>query len=181
MSTTTNTRATRAATASRSLAASATFKTFATVFAFSTAALYVVCDMMNWPLFTYHPGTNQVDLFYAPPRKGEGPAMYWYGWTATSMLAAAVLGVLATFLPEHVARKIPLALVWIVPGPGDPVTFLFADAVLDTVTAVLGVSMRLNNPETSGAVVFTGQESLYPLRRIRRTGVVRRTGLKRGP
>jgi len=41
--------------------------------------------------------------------------MYRYGWTASSMLGAAVLGVLAMFLPESVTRKIPLALVWIVP------------------------------------------------------------------
>jgi hypothetical protein len=121
MSTTIHT--TPAATASKSLASSPAFKIFATVFGFGTAALYVVCDMMNWPLFTYHPGTNQVDLFHAPPRQGEGPAMYWYGWTATSMLAAAVLGVLATFLPEHVTRKIPLALVWIVPVLAIPLLF----------------------------------------------------------
>jgi hypothetical protein len=121
MSTTTST--TPAATASKSLASSTAFKTFAIVFGFSTAALYVLCDMMNWPLFTYHPATNQVDLFYAPPRRGEGPAMYWYGWTATSLLGAAVLGVLATLLPEHVTRKIPLALVWIVPVLAIPLLF----------------------------------------------------------
>jgi hypothetical protein len=39
------------------------------------------------------------------------------------MLAAAVLGVLATFLPEHVTRKIPLALVWIVPVLAVPLLF----------------------------------------------------------
>jgi hypothetical protein len=79
--------------------------------------------MMNWPLFTYHPGPNEVDLFYARPRPGEGPAMYWYGWTATSMLAAAVLGMLATFLPERVTQKIPLTLVWIVPVLAIPLLF----------------------------------------------------------
>src|SRR5262245_34886975 len=113
MSTTTST--TPAATASKSAASSTGFKTFAIVFGFSTAALYVLCDMLNWPLFTYHPATNRVDLFYAPPRQGEGPTMYWYGWTLTSMLGAAALGFLATFLPQHFARKIPMALVWIVP------------------------------------------------------------------
>jgi hypothetical protein len=121
MSTTTNT--TPAATASKSLASSSAFKIFVTVFGFSTAALYVICDMMNWPLFTYHPGPNEVDLFYARPRPGEGPAMYWYGWTATSMLAAAVLGMFATFLPERVTQKIPLALVWIVPVLAVPLLF----------------------------------------------------------
>jgi hypothetical protein len=114
---------THTTTTSKSLASSTAFKTFAIVFGFATAALYVTCDMMNWPLFTYHPATNQVDLFYARPRKGEGPAMYWYGWTATSMLAAAVLGLLATLLPENVTRKIPLALVWIVPVLAIPLLF----------------------------------------------------------
>ncbi len=123
MSTTTNTTPVTAASASKSLASSTAFKTFAIVFGFGTTALYVICDMMNWPLFTYHPGTDRVDLFYAPPRQGEGPAMYWYGWTATSMLGAAVLGLLATFLPEHVSRKIPLALVWIVPVLAIPLLF----------------------------------------------------------
>ena len=121
MSTTTNTAP--AGSASKSLASSTAFKTFATVFGVTAAALYVVCDMMGWPLFSYHPATNRVELFYAPPRKGEGPVMYWYGWTATSMLGATVLGVLATLLPEQVTRKIPLALVWIVPVLAVPLLF----------------------------------------------------------
>ena len=49
--------------------------------------------------------------------------MYWYGWTATSMLGATVLGVLAMLLPEQVTRKIPLALVWIVPVLAVPLLF----------------------------------------------------------
>lgn len=116
-------KTTSVATAPKSLASSTAFKTFAIVFGFATAALYVLCDMMNWPLFTYHPATNQVDLFYVRPRRGEGPAMYWYGWTATSMLAAAALGFLATLLPQKVADKIPLALVWIVPVLAIPLLF----------------------------------------------------------
>jgi hypothetical protein len=119
MSTTTNT----APAAAKSLASSTAFKTFAIVFGFSTAALYVLCDMMGWPLFTYHPATNRVELFHAPPRQGEGPVMYWYGWTASSMLGAAAFGLLSTFLPEHVTRKIPLALVWIVPVLAIPLLF----------------------------------------------------------
>ena len=50
--------------------------------------LYVVCELANWPLFTYHPATGRVDLGLAPPVKGEGPAMYWYGWTATTLIGA---------------------------------------------------------------------------------------------
>jgi hypothetical protein len=49
--------------------------------------------------------------------------MYWYGWTASSLLGATVLGVLATFLPQHLIRKIPLALVWIVPVLAIPLLF----------------------------------------------------------
>jgi hypothetical protein len=49
--------------------------------------------------------------------------MYWYGWTATSMLAAAALGVIAACLPEHITRRIPLALVWIVPVLAIPLLF----------------------------------------------------------
>ena len=53
------------------------------MFAIATPVIYTVCEMRNWPLFTYHPGTNKVDLFWAAAVKDEGPAMYWYGWTAT--------------------------------------------------------------------------------------------------
>jgi hypothetical protein len=98
-----------------SLAASAAFRTFATVFAIATPPLYVICEMQNWPLFTYHPGTGRLDLGFAPPVRDEGPAMYWYGWTASTLLGAAALGGLATLLPQRMTHKIPLALVWIAP------------------------------------------------------------------
>ena len=113
MSTTTN--ATVPAPASTSLASSAAFRTFATVFAIAAPLIYTICEMKNWPLFTYHPGTNRLDLFMAAAVKDEGPAMHWYGWTANMLLGSAVLGFVATLLPESVARKIPLALTWIVP------------------------------------------------------------------
>ena len=62
-----------AATTAKSLASSGKFKTFAVVFGFSTAALYVACDMMGWPLFSYHPATNRLEWFYAPPRSVCSP------------------------------------------------------------------------------------------------------------
>ena len=98
-----------------SLAQSATFRTFALVFAIATPVLYTICEMMNWPLFTYHPGTNRVDFGWAPAGKDEGPAMYWYGWSASTLLGSAILGGLATLLPENATRRIPLSLVWIMP------------------------------------------------------------------
>ena len=118
MSTTTTTRTPAQAS---SLASSAAFRTFAVVFAIAAPILYVLCEMQNWPLFTYHPGTNRFDWLYAPAVRDQGPAMYWYGWTANMLIGSAVLGLLATMLPENTARKIPLALVWIVPVLSVPV------------------------------------------------------------
>jgi hypothetical protein len=110
-----STSSTRAAPATSSLAASAKFKTFALVFGITLPVTYVLCEMLNWPLFTYHPATNRVGFWWEPGRSGEGPAMYWYGWTILSILAGLVLGALATMLPEGVVKKIPLALVWLLP------------------------------------------------------------------
>jgi len=104
-----------AAAKSPSLATSATFRTFAVVFAIATPIIYTICEMRNWPLFTYHPGTNRVDLGWAAAVRDEGPAMYWYGWTVSTLFGAAVLGFLATLLPSHLTRKIPLSLTWIAP------------------------------------------------------------------
>ncbi len=112
MSTTTgNARAGAAGAAS--LASSSAFRTFATVFAITTPVIYTVCEMQNWPLFTYHPGTNRLDFGFSPAVRDQGPAMYWYGWTATTLIGSGVLGGLATLLPENVARRIPLSLTWI--------------------------------------------------------------------
>jgi hypothetical protein len=74
-----------------------------------------VCDMAALPMFTYHPGSDRIDLGFTPARPDEGPAMYWYGWIANSALGAFVLGLAAALLPEKVGGKIPLALAWIAP------------------------------------------------------------------
>jgi hypothetical protein len=118
MSTTASTRAPAQAS---SLASSETFKTFAVVFAIVAPIVYVACEMQNWPLFTYHPGTNRLDWLYAPAVRNEGPALHWYGWTATMLLVSTIFGGLATMLPESLTRKIPLSLTWIVPLATVPV------------------------------------------------------------
>ena len=91
------------------------FCTFAMVFGMFFAIFYVICDMAALPMFTYHPGTDRIELGYAPARRDEGPAMYWYGWIANSALGASIVGLVATLLPEKLRSRIPLALVWIVP------------------------------------------------------------------
>ena len=118
MSTTTQTAP---AARSASLASSVAFRNFAIVFAIATPIIYVICEMRNWPLFTYHPGTNRVDLGWAAAVRDQGPAMHWYGWTASTLLVAGLLGLAAVKLPESVSRKIPLSLVWIVPLAAIPI------------------------------------------------------------
>jgi hypothetical protein len=114
MSTTTTTGA-RTGPASSSLAASSKFKTFATTFSISGPVVYCVIQYLNWPLVTFWPATNRLVWGYEGPRSGEGPNMLWYGWTLTTILIAAALGIIAMMLPERITGKIPLALVWIFP------------------------------------------------------------------
>jgi hypothetical protein len=118
MTTTTDTHPTRQAA---SLASSTAFRTFSVALAITAPVIYVICEMQNWPLFTYHPATNQIDWFYAPPVRNQGPAMHWYGWIANAAIVSGVLGGLATMLPERIVNKIPLSLVWIVPLAAVPV------------------------------------------------------------
>jgi hypothetical protein len=96
-------------------ATSPRLRTFALVFGVTVAVLYVVCDMAALPAFTYHPATGRFDLGFAPSRRNEGPAMYWYGWIVTSVLGGAVIGLIAALLPERIAGKLPMALAWFVP------------------------------------------------------------------
>jgi hypothetical protein len=111
----TSTASTRTKSATSSWATSARFKTFAVTFAITGTVIYLLCLQFNWPLFTYHPAVNRVELGWGPNRSGEGPAMYWYGWTATTLVAGTVVGFLATLLPESATKRIPLILVWLLP------------------------------------------------------------------
>jgi len=98
-----------------SLAASPKFGTFAITFSLFGPAVYCVIQFLNWPLFTYWPATGRLVWGYEGGLSGQGPNMLWYGWTVTTILIAAGLGLLAMMLPERVTRKIPLALIWILP------------------------------------------------------------------
>jgi hypothetical protein len=112
---------TRSRAQSSPLVSSTAFKTFTVVFAIASPIIYVICEMQNWPLFTYHPGTNRMNLGWAAAVRNEGPAMYWYGWTANMLIGSAILGALATFLPERFIARIPLSLVWIAPLAAIPI------------------------------------------------------------
>jgi hypothetical protein len=98
-----------------SLATSARFKAFAVTFALVSTLTYLACEWFNLPAFTYHPATNRVGWWWEAGRSGEGPAMYWYGWSAMTLAVGLVAGLLGTLLPERVVNRIPLFLVWLLP------------------------------------------------------------------
>jgi hypothetical protein len=98
-----------------SLASSAAFRAFATVFAIATPIVYVICQLENWPLFIFNPASNRFNLGWEPEVLDAGPAIYWFGWTASTLVAAAALGLFAAVLPTRFTRRIPLSLVWILP------------------------------------------------------------------
>lgn len=101
--------------AKAAVTSSAAFGTFAIVFAIAAPIIYVVSEIGTFPLFTYHPGTGRIDLGFAAARLNEGPAMYWYGWLATTLIGASLCGGLATLLPRHVITRIPLSLICLLP------------------------------------------------------------------
>jgi hypothetical protein len=85
---------------------------FARVFAIATPIVYVICELMNWPAFTYHPGTGRLDWGYAAAVRDEGPAMYWFGWNLSMLIGGGIIAGLATLAPG-LARRVPLAASWI--------------------------------------------------------------------
>ena len=84
---------------------------FAITFTVGYAVIYAICTEFNFPLLTYHPVTGEVDFLSKPPR--SGPAMYWYGWLATSFLAASAISLLA--LPLTRRWPPPVWIGWAVP------------------------------------------------------------------
>jgi hypothetical protein len=94
-------------TSSRSLAV------FVVVFAVVYAVVYVTAVLKNYALFTYHPALESFGLWVERPK--EGPAMYWYGWLATSVIAALAAGIIASVIPERLAKRLWSGWSWTVP------------------------------------------------------------------
>ncbi len=112
-----STAAARSATtqATPSLAASRKFKAFAMTFSISGPVIYCLVQYFDYPLFTYWPAVHRFVWGFGPPSADDGPNMLWYGWTITTILFATALGVIAAIIPEHVTKRIPLWLVWLLP------------------------------------------------------------------
>jgi hypothetical protein len=79
------------------------FGTFAITFGIAFTLYYTVFERLNWPFFTYHPVTGQID--FGKEMAGKGPPMFWYGWLLLSGLAALVTGAIATVVPPGILRR----------------------------------------------------------------------------
>ena len=97
------------------LATSRKFKAFATTFSISGPVIYCVIQYFNYPLFTYWPADRRFVWGFGAASAADGPNMLWYGWSVTTILIAAALGIVAMILPERITSKIPLWLVWLLP------------------------------------------------------------------
>lgn len=83
------------------------------VFAAAFAIIYLVVEQNNWPLFTYHPRTGDWGWLHQSARAANSPAMHWFGWIATSALAAGAVSLLT--LPLTKLRELPIWIGWAVP------------------------------------------------------------------
>jgi hypothetical protein len=81
------------------------------VFAAAFAVVYVIAVEANWALVTYHPRIGEWEWLTRPSK--SGPAMYWFGWLATSFLAASAISLLA--LPLTRRWQPPVWIGWAVP------------------------------------------------------------------
>jgi hypothetical protein len=101
--------------ASTATAGLSQFGTFAITFGIAFALLYTVFERLNWPLFTYHPVSGQVDFW--KQMTGVGPPMFWYGWMALTALSALVVAWVATMVSGAWLRRATvfccvLAVLW---------------------------------------------------------------------
>jgi hypothetical protein len=97
------------------LAASRRVRAFATTFSISGPVVYCAVQYLNYPLFTYWPAVHRFVWGYGAASDNDGPNMLWYGWSVTAVIICTALGIVAMFMPEHITKKLPLWLVWLLP------------------------------------------------------------------
>jgi hypothetical protein len=89
------------------------FASFAVTFAAVFAIVYYFAVAYNWALFSYGPAVGQWALFTRAA--AAGPTMYWYGWIATSALAAAAVAASVALLPQRLTRRLWPGFAWLIP------------------------------------------------------------------
>jgi hypothetical protein len=95
------------------MTASRKFGVFAITFAIAFPIVYVIATEVNWAAFTYHSALGRFTL--GPSKPINGPAMYWFGWIATSAVCALVIATIVAYLPDDLTRRLPAASAWVVP------------------------------------------------------------------
>jgi hypothetical protein len=83
---------------------------FGIVFAVVFAIVYVIAVEKNIALVTYHPAIGEFGFGVQAPK--DGPAMYWYGWLATSGLVAFAAAFAAALLPQGLTKRLWPGLTW---------------------------------------------------------------------
>ena len=89
------------------------FARFTVTFAAVFAIVYYFAVANNWALFSYGPAIGQWTLF--TQAAAAGPTMYWYGWIATSALAAAGTAAFVALLPQRLTYWLWPGFAWLVP------------------------------------------------------------------
>jgi hypothetical protein len=85
----------------------------AVVFAVVYAIAYMIAVWKNYALFTYHPVPGTLAWGVEKPR--DGPAMYWYGWMTTALIAAFAACLIASVVPERFASRVWSGWSWAAP------------------------------------------------------------------
>jgi hypothetical protein len=85
-----------------------------TIFSCGVGVFYALSDVYRWPLFTYYPATGLLAWGWTPSTDNDGPAMYWYGWVATSVLLSGLLALIAS-RTLHSARSVIWHASWLIP------------------------------------------------------------------
>jgi hypothetical protein len=98
------------------------FRRFALAFCVGFAFIYVVARAKGLALFTVYPslgivlpGTHRSRDVADPVLDFLAPEMFWYGWTATAIVGALVVGFIAALLPARCSSRIWLSWAWVAP------------------------------------------------------------------
>jgi len=83
----------------------------APVFSLTFGLSYAVAVYGNYPLFRFYPLVGRF-AFHDLATLSLGPAMTWYGWIATAVIAA---GIITAIVPKGISDRLPAAAFWIVP------------------------------------------------------------------
>ena len=98
------------------------FRRFALAFGTAFALTYAIARAKGLALLTVYPslgivllGTHRSRDVADPVLDFLAPELFWYGWTATAILGALVVGFIAALLPARCSGRIWLGWAWVAP------------------------------------------------------------------